>query len=259
MEKLNAIIVDDELHARENLKLLIDEYCPEISVIDQADGPESAKKSIATHKPDAVFLDIRMPSGSEGFDLLAELPEKNFQVIFVTAFKDYAVRALNANALHYILKPIDLDDLRGAVDKLLEYQASFNANALNKKTYQESLENLKAEVLRLSVDRKITLFHSRGFKIVREKEIVYLAADNNCTSLFFSDGSKYLDTKTIKVFEQMLSESAFIRIHKSHIINLNYLKEYSNQNGNLVILEDGTELQVSRARLPMLMEKVKAL
>jgi len=94
---------------------------------------------------------------------------------------------------------------------------------------------------------------------VREKDICYLLADNNCTALFFSDGTKYLDTKTIKIFEQMLNHHSFIRIHKSHIINLNYLKEYSNQDGNSVILEDGTELAVSRARLSMLMEKVKSL
>jgi len=258
MEKLRALIVDDELHARENLKLLIEEFCPEISVEGQADGIESAKKAIHELNPEVLFLDIRMPSGSEGFDLLAQLPEKNFQVIFVTAFKDYAVKALNANALHYILKPIDLEDLRQAVLKLLDYKASFDEDVSNKLTYQKSLENLKEEILKLSVRRKITLFHSRGFKIVNEADICYLLADNNCTSLHFNDGSKYLDTKTIKVFEQMLSADDFIRIHKSHIINIRYLKEYSNKE-NTVLLEDGTELMVSRARLSMLMEKVKNL
>jgi len=258
MEKLNAIIVDDELHARENLKLLLEEFCPEISVVSQADGIASAKAAINQHQPEVLFLDIRMPSGSEGFDLLAQLEEKNFQVIFVTAFKDYAIKALNASALHYILKPIDIEDLRSAVEKLLEYKASFDADLNNKLTYQKSLENLKSEILKLTVKRKITLFHSRGFKIVEEEHISYLVADNNCTSLHFNDGSKYLDSKTIKVFEQMLSADRFIRIHKSHIININYLKEYSNKDG-IVILQDGTELSVSRARLSMLMEKVKSL
>jgi len=259
MLKLRALIVDDELHARENLELLLEEFCPEIQVLGQADGILSAKNAIEKFKPNVVFLDIRMPSGSEGFDLLAELPEKDFQVIFVTAFKDYAIKALNANALHYILKPIDIEDLKGAVSKLVEYNTSFEEDLANKISYQNSLDNLKSEILKLTTDRKITLFHSRGFKIVREKDICYLLADNNCTALFFSDGTKYLDTKTIKIFEQMLNHHSFIRIHKSHIINLNYLKEYSNQDGNSVILEDGTELAVSRARLSMLMEKVKSL
>ena len=258
MEKLRAIIVDDELHARENLKLLLEEFCPEISVVSLADGILNAKKAISEHNPDVLFLDIRMPSGSEGFDLLAQLEEKNFQVIFVTAFKDYAIKALNASALHYILKPIDIEDLRRAVDRLMEYKASFDTDLKNKLTYQKSLENLKSEILKLTTKRKITLFHSRGFKIVDEDDISYLIADNNCTSLHFYDGSKYLDSKTIKVFEQMLNPENFIRIHKSHIINLNHLKEYSNKEG-VVILEDGTELSVSRARLSMLLGKVKSL
>lgn len=256
---LSAIIIDDEHHARENLKLLIAEFCPEINVLALADGVVSGIEQITRHKPDVVFLDIRMPSGSEGFDLLAQLEEKNFQVVFVTAFKDYAIRALNAKALHYILKPIDIDDLRVATEKLLDYQKAFQEDSSNKSTYKESLDNLKTEILKLSTDRKITLFHARGFKIVKEKEIMCLLADNNCTKLMFSDGSSYLDSKTIKVFEEMLSAEDFLRIHKSHIINLNFLKEYHNQQGNIAELEDGTQLAVSRARLNTLLERVRKL
>ncbi len=259
MKNLKAIIIDDELHARENLQMLIEEFTPEIEVVAQADGVQNGIQKITQHQPDVVFLDIRMPSGSEGFDLLNQLEEKNFQVVFVTAFKDYAIKALNASALHYILKPIDIDDLKFAVERLLEYRSAFDRDLENKKIYKESLDNLKSEVLKLSTDRKITLFHSRGFKIVKEKDIVYLEADNNCTHLHFIDGSRYLDSKTIKVFEEMLDSKKFLRIHKSHIINLDFLKEYNNQQGHIVILENGQELTVSRARLNTLMEKVKRL
>ncbi len=257
MDRLRAIIIDDEHHARQNLSMLLEEYCPEIEVIGTADGKERGKQVIQELNPEVVFLDIRMPSGSEGFDLLAELPEKSFQVVFVTAFKDYAIKALNANALHYILKPIDIDDLTQAVEKLLDYQESFLHSQTNKIAYQQSLDHLKEEILKLSTDRKITLFHARGFKIVREKDIMYLEADNNLTLLYFKDGSTYLDSKTIKVFEEMLSKNEFLRIHKSHIINLNYLKEYNNLQGSSVFMEDGKELTVSRARLNTLIERVK--
>ena len=259
MNRLRAVIIDDEHHARENLSILISDFAQEIEVIGQADGPSSGEKIINELNPDVVFLDIRMPSGSEGFDLLAALPEKNFQVVFVTAFKDYAIKALNAKALHYILKPIDIEDLRAATEKLLEYRQSFDEDSSNKLAYQNSLDNLKTEILKLSSDRKITLFHARGFKIVREKEIMYLEADNNLTHLYFKDGTHYLDGKTIKVFEEMLNPDSFIRIHKSHIINLDYLKEYSNSQGNTVLMEDGKNLTVSRARLNLLIEKVKRL
>lgn len=259
MSQLNAIIIDDEHHARENLQMLLEEFCPEISVVGGADGVISGRKMIEQLQPDVVYLDIRMPSGSEGFDLLNSLPEKNFQVVFVTAFKDYAIKALNANALHYVLKPIDIEELLKATKKLLEYKKSFSANSENKKSYQQSLENLKGEILKANEERKITLFHSRGFKIVKEKNIMYLEADNNCTHLYFNDGTSYLDSKTIKVFEDMLSAQKFLRIHKSHIINLDFLKGYDNQQGNLVFLENGKQLTVSRARLSMLIDRVKNL
>lgn len=259
MDRLRAVIIDDEHHARENLSMLISEFAPEIEVVGQADGVSTGTETINELNPDVVFLDIRMPSGSEGFDLLASLPEKNFQVVFVTAFKDYAIKALNAKALHYMLKPIDIDDLKAATEKLIDYSKSFDEDSSNKKAYQDSLDNLKIEILKLSTDRKITLFHARGFKIVREKDIMYLLADNNLTHLFFKDGTHYLDGKTIKVFEDMLSPESFIRIHKSHIINLDYLTEYSNSQGNTVLMGDGKNLPVSRTRLNLLIEKVKKL
>ena len=117
--KLSGIIVDDELPARENLRILIEDYCPEINIIGTAGSVAEAQALIGEKSPEVVFLDIRMPAGMEGFDLLASLPEINFQVIFVTAFKEFAVQAFNANAIHYILKPIDIVELKKAVNKLL--------------------------------------------------------------------------------------------------------------------------------------------
>ena len=117
--KLRSLIVDDEVHARENLKYLLQNYCPEIEIVGMASNKESAKEAVENLAPQVIFLDICMPSGTEGFDFLGSLPEKKFQVVFVTAFKDYAIRALNANAIHYLMKPVDVDDLKSAVKKLI--------------------------------------------------------------------------------------------------------------------------------------------
>ena len=123
--RLRALIVDDEEYARKNMIMMLDEYCPEIEVVGEASGKAQAKALITSVQPDVVFLDIRMPSGAEGFELLEEVEEKNFLVVFVTAFKDYAVRAFNASAVYYLLKPIDIDDLRTAVEKLVEAKSVF--------------------------------------------------------------------------------------------------------------------------------------
>ena len=117
---LRAVLVDDERLARENLELLLEEFCPEVHVVGKAAGVEEGLAVISETSPDVLFLDIRMPSGAEGFDLLARLPSRNFQVVFVTAFKDYAIRALNASAVHYVLGPIDIEDLQYAVRKLVD-------------------------------------------------------------------------------------------------------------------------------------------
>ena len=122
--KLNALIVDDEELARKNLQMLLEEYCEDVEVIGQAGTIKDAKEKIETLKPDVVFLDIRMPSGSEGFDLLESIEERNFMVVFVTAFKDYALRAFNANAIHYVLKPVDIEDLQQAVEKVKESRST---------------------------------------------------------------------------------------------------------------------------------------
>jgi two-component system LytT family response regulator len=134
--KMRALIIDDEEFARKNLQLMLEEFCPEIEVIGEATGKDQAKAIIEASKPDVIFLDIRMPSGAEGFELLEEVENKDFLVVFVTAFKDYALRAFNASAVYYVLKPIDIDDLRLAVDKLVEAKKIFSDDPQNFVTYK---------------------------------------------------------------------------------------------------------------------------
>lgn len=257
LEPLTALIVDDEFHARENLQMMLGEFCPQIKVIDTASNIVEAREKILRLHPQILFLDIRMPSGSEGFDLLDSLPEKKFQVVFVTAFKHFALKAFNANAIHYILKPIDIEDLMQAVEKISDYFDAFQSDSKNLDHYLDSVKSLSNAIKNSQRQTRLTLYHSKGFRIVSIQEIIRLEAEGNCTCLYFSNGQKYLDTKTLKVFEDTLDPEIFMRVHKSHMINFDFLREYSNIDGGMAIMHDGFQVPISRARLPEFLQKAK--
>ncbi|MEN8929034.1 MAG: response regulator [Flavobacteriales bacterium] len=242
---IKALIIDDEELARENLKMMIESFCPSIEIIGSAENKEDAKSKIEALKPEVIFLDICMPSGTEGLTLLDEIEEKNFLVVFVTAFKEYALKAFNANAVHYLLKPIDIDELIDAGQKIEKRLTLLRANPESKKEYQESLQNT-AKSIRTKSNDKLTISHSRGIKIINQSEIEYIEAKGNCTDLYFKDKTKYTDTRTLKVYENLLDSHQFFRTHKSFIINLNYLKEYLTTLGNVAVLASGKEIPVSR-------------
>lgn len=249
--------MDDEIHARENLKYLLQNYCPEIEVVGMAGDEKSAREAVDTLAPQVIFLDICMPSGTEGFDLLESLPDKKFQVVFVTAFKDYAIRALNANAIHYLQKPVDVDDLKAAVKKLVNTNHIFTENKEQLLNYIRSLENLTKTITPNIGISRITINHSKGFKIVDPNEFMYLEGEGNYTSIVFIDGTKYVDTKSIGVYEELLDPQLFFRIHKSHIVNVLYVKEFLNDNGHYIIMKNDTRLAISRLRVPQFLEFFK--
>ncbi len=246
--KLRTLIIDDESLARKNLTMLIQEYCPEIEIIGEAENKEDAKAKIAALKPDVVFLDIRMPSEAEGLDLLNEIENKDFFVVFVTAFKDYALRAFNASAVHYILKPIDIEDLQLAVSKLVTAKQIFEENPDNFITYFNSLKNLSDTLVNNKKNNQVVISHTKGLKVVEDDTIMYLDASGNCTTIYFNDGTRYLDTRTLKIYESVLDPDKFFRIHKSHIINLKYLKEFVSEDGFFVVLKNDAKMPVARNR-----------
>jgi two-component system, LytTR family, response regulator len=254
---LRAIIVDDEEFARKNLTLLLEEFCPEIEVIGQASKKDQAKAIIESSKPDVVFLDIRMPSGTEGFDLLDELEDKDFFVVFVTAFKDFAIKAFNANAAYYLLKPIDIEELQNAVGRLVEAQKVFADNPQNYVTYFGAMRNLSDTLVKNKTNNRIAISHSRGLKIVEDDTIVHLEASGNCTTIYFEDGTRYLDTRTLKIYENLLDTSKFFRVHKSHIINLNRLTEYLHEDGHYAVLKGGLQIPVARNRVSEFVKLLK--
>lgn len=255
--KVRAIVVDDEEMARKNLVLLIKSFCPRVEIVGATDNKENAKKLISEKKPQVVFLDIRMPSGSEGFELLEEIENRDFQVVFVTAFKDFAIRAFQANAIHYLLKPIDIEELQQAVEKVIDYQSKFELDSENKKTYNESLNNLSEQLSTNVLNNRIAISYTKGLKIVEDDTIEYLEASGNCTTLYFNNQKRYLDTRTLKIYESILNPNKFYRIHKSYIINLNELVEYINEDGHTVILKNGKHLPVARNRVSTFLKMLK--
>ncbi|PCJ28793.1 MAG: hypothetical protein COA97_00175 [Flavobacteriales bacterium] len=257
--KITAIIIDDEELARENLKMLLNEFCPEVNVIGMGQNIDEARKLIFEKKPEAVFLDIRMPSGEEGLELLEDVKTNNFQIVFVTAFKDYAIKAFNINSIHYILKPIDIDDLIESVKKLLNYKDLFSQDSANLETYLESIKNFSDNIHYQNESSKITISHTKGIKIIEDASILYLEGDGNCTNIHFVDGASFFDTRTLKVYEEILNQNKFFRIHKKYIINLSYLTDYLHKDGYFALLQTTIKLPVARARVSEFIKTIKAL
>lgn len=254
---LRALIIDDEDLARKNLTMMLEDNCPDIDVIGEASNIDEAEALIEATAPDVVFLDIRMPSGTEGFDLLERLKTRKFLVIFVTAFKDYAVRAFQANAAHYLLKPIDEDELITAVDKVIATKETFAEHPDNYETYFTSLQNLADRLTKNKISNRIAISHTKGVKIIEDDTIVYIEANGNCSMLYFNDGSRYLDTRTLKIYEGILNGEKFYRIHKSYIINMNQIKEYISEDGHMLQLKSGVTLPVARNRVSAFLKTIK--
>jgi two-component system LytT family response regulator len=256
---LRAYIVDDERLARDNLKILLESYCPDVEVIGEASNIYDAETGIRECLPDLIFLDIRMPSDDEGFQLLERIKDLNILVVFVTAFKDYAIKAFNANAAYYVLKPIEIEELQLAIQKVLEAKKIFDEDESNFEVYQETLKELSKALKNNKHSGRFAISHTKGLKIVEEKNVLYFEAQGNCTLLHFIDGSKYLDTRTLKTYESIVDDKTFFRIHKSYLINMNYLTEYLHSDGHYIILNNKMELPVARNRVSEFVKVLKGL
>lgn len=256
---LKAYIVDDERLARENLKILISSFCPDVDVLGEAANISDAEDGIRELQPDILFLDIRMPSDAEGFVLLDRIKDLKVLVVFVTAFKDYAIKAFNANAAYYVLKPVDVEDLQLAVEKVKQTKVLFSKDDGNYKIYQETLQQLSAALQNNTSNGRFAISHTKGLKIVEEKNVVYLQAEGNCTMLFFNDGTKYLDTRTLKIYESILEENHFFRVHKSYMVNMDCIQDYIHSEGHYVVLKNKTEIPVARNRVQDFVKTLRGL
>lgn len=245
---IKALVIDDELPARENLKILIEDFCEGIEVIATVGTIQAAKTLIIDQKPDVIFLDIRMPSGAEGFDLLDSLEVIDFEIVFVTAFKDYAIQAFKANALDYVLKPVEIDELMLTSKKIVAHCQSQQKGNDNKTVVTNALNTINSQKV-----ERIAITYSKGLKLIEVKDIVRLQSHSNYTEIHFKDGSKFMDSKTLKTYQEILSTKEFMRLHNSHIVRLSEISEYQNDQGNIVILKNMEQIPVSRANINNLM------
>ncbi|MCF8372501.1 MAG: LytTR family DNA-binding domain-containing protein [Bacteroidales bacterium] len=251
-----AIIVDDERKLRETLELLLAANCPEITVCGSVGSAREAREMLVSCDVDFIFLDISMPH-EDGFAFLRTIPKENYAIIITTAHSEYAIKAIRANAIDYLLKPVNVIELKDAVTKAIQYHELRKRRNAALKIYHESLDNLQEQIQSgQNTITKITVPIHSGFNVVKLAELMYLQADSNYTILHFSGLSKIVATCSLQDFEKMLACPEFFRIHRSTIINLNYLKSYSSFPGNYVELTDGTKLSISRIKMSEFKEAV---
>jgi two-component system LytT family response regulator len=234
--QLKTIIVEDEQTSREILKNYLAKYCPTVEVVGEAQNIDEALLLIRNNELDLLFLDVEMPYGS-GFDLLDKFDKIDFEVVFVTAYNQYAIEALNNHASYYLLKPISIDQLIKAVDYVTEI-----------KSKEHELQN-KVLVPKINaVNDKITIPTQEGFEVIEMKDIMYCKADDNYTELFLENNQKKLVSKTLKYFQDILAGNGFARIHKSYLVNVAYIAAYKKGKGGTVALSNGKELSVSASK-----------
>ena len=236
---LKVIIIDDEPKARRVLTALLEQNCPSVHIIDLAEDVPMAVKLINKHQPDLVFLDIEMP-GYTGFQLLDFFEKIDFHIIFTTAYRDYALQAFQVSAIDYLLKPIEIEPLKKAVEKV-EHQ-------LQATDQQRRLEVLKANLNPNGCVKKIALPVADGFVFVEPEDIIYLKADGSYTNIFLADGRNLLVTKKIKAFIAILNHPCFFKSHRSYLINLNRVKQYIRNDGGYILMSNGDRVSLSRDR-----------
>lgn len=257
MKEYTAIIIDDEQNIREALSILLSQYCPEIHVCGIAASAKEGRKLLEDNLVDFIFLDISMPK-EDGFAFLRSIPSNNYGVIFATAYQEHALRALKANAIDYLMKPINPFELQEAVNKAIYSHNLRRSYSEIQEVYTQSLNNLNEHLQsKNSPVTKLTIPELSGFRLVNVADLIYLHADDNYTVLYLTDDRKIIATRTLGEFEKILEGPEFLRIHKSTIINLNFLAGYSSFQGNFAELKDGSRLDISRRKLQEFREKVK--
>lgn len=237
---IKTVLVDDETDSIKVLQRLLSAYCPEVVVVGNADGVETGLHVIQTAKPDLVILDIEMTHGN-AFDLLNQLQPIEFQVIFVTAFDNYAIRAFKYSAVDYLLKPVDIDDLRGAVERA--------TRKVQGRSFIDQMETLlyNVETFQLT-QQKMAVPTLTGLVFIPIKDIIRFEAKGSYTSIFLTNTEEIVATRNIKEYEDLLPDAIFCRVHNSHIINLHKIQKYHKGRGGYIIMEDGSNIEVASRR-----------
>jgi len=236
---LNVVIIDDEPDAVKFIQGIIEEYCPNLAIAGTANSARDGVSVITQKKPDLVFLDVQMPHGS-GFDLLSSFPEKSFDVIFITAFNHYAIQAIKFSAVDYILKPVNISEFIEAVNKVEQKRASREYHNID---YSNLLENLKTPV-----PSKLAIPTNDGIEYLNTSEIIRIEADRSYSWFFLTDKKKYLVSRNLKEYQELLQDLNFFRTHNSHLINMIYVKKFIRHEGGYIEMTDGSTVPISRGK-----------
>jgi two-component system LytT family response regulator len=235
---ISVVIIDDETKARTNLKELLHSVCSSVEIIGEADGVASGLQLLSRVQPDAVLLDIQMKDGT-GFDLLDRLPSLDYHIIFITAHEEFALKAFRYYALTYLVKPIDPDDLLSVCRKIKKEKEN-KLSGQHLRHLLESVQNRKIENVALSTNE--------GMIYLKLKEIIRLESDGNYTFFYTSGQEKFVVSRTIKEFEELLPEDIFFRTHQSHIVNLQEVRKVLKEDGGYALMGDGTKVPISRRK-----------
>lgn len=249
-----AIIIEDEEQGLNNLKNMLAEHCTDISIVGEAVDVVSGTKLLKNVQSDldVAFLDISLPDGLV-FQVLNDIDKINFEIIFVTAFEEYAVRACQYSSIGYILKPIDIDDLKEAVNRIAVSKGRHNQMTEKLEVFNQHYFN------KPNPFKKISISALDGIYFINIQDIIRCEAEDNYTHIHLSNGDKITASKTIKAYEDLLSAVNFYRVHKSHLINLNYMKKFVKGDGGYLVMDDSKKIEVSRRRRPAFMEQMRRL
>lgn len=252
---ITALLIDDDSNLRNGMKGLLSMYAPDIAILGEADSVKSGIKAIEEYQPDVVFLDIQLGDGT-GFDILEQIMLKqgsiNTHVVFITAHEEYAVKAFRFSALDYLLKPVDPEDLNAVIEKIKKVLA-------NNETFAHIdllLENISKKVDKF---KRIALSTAEGIHLFEVSDIVRLESQDNYTKFYIQNNKPVLISKTLKEYEDLLSEQGFERIHQSHLINLAYLRSYIKKDGGYAVMADGSHLPISQRKKERLQELLRSL
>ncbi len=241
---INAVIIDDEQNNIDNLKSLLKQHCAEVQISGTGINAKEGREIISLNNPDIVFLDIQMPE-ENGFELLQSLSNYSFEVVFVTAFDQYGIKAVKFAALDYLLKPIDIEELKIAVKKVIDKKEKGNQN--------NQLENLMELLKTNNKEHRIALSSAHEIKYVKPFDIIRCESSNNYTTFHFVSGEKLLISKPIYFYEDLLQDYNFIRCHQSHLVNKKFITSFIKEDNGYLLLADETRLPVSKSKK----EKIK--
>lgn len=245
MQKLKAVIIDDEKAAIETLEIIISEFCTGVNIVGTASNTEQAINIVSTTNPDVVFLDIEMPE-INGFDLLKLLPADSFSTIFVTAYNKYAIDAFRANAVDYLLKPISVSNLKSAINKIVKNNIKSNLFDINK-VIQKLQNNSKLQIGSLD-----------GIEYIDVKDIILISADKSYSIIHLKNRT-IISSRNLKYYTTKIDENYFYRAHNSYFVNLNHVIKYTYKDGNRIQLTNGQEVPISRTKRQEFLDKMKGL